>query len=69
MSFFWVALYHKNQIKYKKKIGGIWGKSEGIWGMNSGYNSGHCSAVFDPGFKYWGIGYWPGWSSVTMLYI
>eukprot|EP01084_Bolivina_argentea_P087828 158594_1 len=50
-------------------LGGIWAKSEGIYNMNNAYGSGHCSAVFDPAYKYWGIGYWPGMSSSTTLYI
>eukprot|EP01083_Nonionella_stella_P210326 761545_1 len=33
-------------------LGGIWGKAEGIWNMNNGYTDGHCSAVFDPDYKY-----------------
>ena len=55
-------------IMYKTK-GGIWGKSEGIYNMNNAYSSGHCSAIFDPDYKYFGIGYWPSMSSSTTLYI
>lgn len=49
--------------------GGIWGKAEGIYNMNNAYDSGHCSAIFDPDYKYFGIGYWPSMSSSTTLYI
>eukprot|EP01083_Nonionella_stella_P068092 180557_1 len=50
-------------------LGGIWGKAEGVWNMNNGYADGHCSAVFDPDYKYFGIGFWPSMSSATALYI
>lgn len=51
------------------KTGGIWAKAEGIYGMNSAFDGGHCSAIFDPDYKYFGIGYWPTMSSATTLYI
>ena len=50
-------------------LGGIWGRSEGLFGMNNAFDGGHCSAVFDPDHKYIGIGYWPSMSSATYLYI
>ena len=50
-------------------LGGIWGRAEGIFGMNNAFDGGHCSAVFDPDYKYFGIGYWPSMSSATYLYI
>lgn len=37
--------------------------------MNSGYDGGHCSAIFHPDYKYFGVGYWPTMSSSTTLYI
>ena len=37
--------------------------------MNAGFDDGHCSAIFDPGYKYFGIGYYPSLSSVTTVYI
>ena len=37
--------------------------------MNSGYSDGHCSAIFDPNYKYFGIGYWPSMSTATIVYI
>ena len=49
--------------------GGIWAKAEGIWGQNNGFSSGHCSAIFDPGYKYFGIGYFSDLASVTTVYI
>ena len=50
-------------------LGGIWAKAEGVHGMNNGFDGGHCSAIFDPNYKFFGIGYWPSMSSATYLYI
>ena len=37
--------------------------------MNNGFDGGHCSAVFAPDYKHFGVGYWPSMSSATYLYI
>ena len=56
-------------ISDANSTGGIWAKAEGVHGMNNGLDGGHCSAIFDPDYKYFGIGYWPSMSSATYLYI
>eukprot|EP01084_Bolivina_argentea_P056007 102561_1 len=50
-------------------IGGIWAKTEAVWDYNNGYVDSDCSAVFDPDYKYFGIGYFPNMTSSTILFI